>query len=232
MAGAAGRRRARRAQPHARRSRRRSSGRDEELRLLKDLFHATARERRARLVSVIGQAGIGKSRLAWEFLKYIDGLVETVWWHDGRSPAYGEGVTFWALGEMVRGRAGLAGDRRRSDDPRQGRRHGRRRTCPTTDERRWIEPRCSPARGRARRDRRREELFAAWRTFFERLAATAPIVLVFEDLHWADAGPLDFIDHLLEWSPRASRSSSHARAARSCSSGGPTGAPASATSWP
>ena len=49
-----------------------------------------------------GQAGIGKSRLAWEFLKYVDGVVEGVWWHDGRSPAYGEGVTFWALGEMVR----------------------------------------------------------------------------------------------------------------------------------
>ena len=64
-------------------------GRDVELRLLKDLFHATGRERRARLVSITGIGGIGKSRLAWEFLKYIDGLVETVWWHHGRSPAYG-----------------------------------------------------------------------------------------------------------------------------------------------
>jgi hypothetical protein len=53
-------------------------GRDNELRQLKDLFHATTREQRARLVSVIGPAGIGKSRLAWEFLKYIDGLIETV----------------------------------------------------------------------------------------------------------------------------------------------------------
>ena len=61
-------------------------GRDEELRLLKDLFHATTREQRARLVSVIGPAGIGKSRLAWEFLKYVDGLSDLIWWHDGRSP--------------------------------------------------------------------------------------------------------------------------------------------------
>ena len=68
-------------------------GRDEEFRLLKDLFHATTRENRVRLVSVIGPAGIGKSRLSWEFLKYIDGLLETVWWHSGRSPAYGEGIT-------------------------------------------------------------------------------------------------------------------------------------------
>ena len=79
-------------------------GRDEELRLLKDLFHATGRDKRARLVSVLGPAGIGKSRLAWEFLKYVDGLVETLYWHDGRSPAYGDGITFWALGEMVRER--------------------------------------------------------------------------------------------------------------------------------
>ncbi len=100
-------------------------GRDDELRLLKELFHATGRERRARLVSVIGPAGIGKSRLAWEFLKYLDGLVETVWWHDGRSPAYGEGISFWALGEMVRGRCRPARGRRRADNPGQDRRDAR-----------------------------------------------------------------------------------------------------------
>ena len=83
-------------------------GRDEELRLVKDLFHATEREGRSRLVSVIGPGGIGKTRLAWEFLKYADGLLDQVWWHTGRSPAYGDGITFWALGEMVRRRAGLA----------------------------------------------------------------------------------------------------------------------------
>ena len=83
-------------------------GRDDELRLLKELLHATARDRRARLVSVLGIAGIGKSRLAWELEKYIDGLVEVVYWHQGRSPAYGDGVAFWALGEMVRGRARIA----------------------------------------------------------------------------------------------------------------------------
>ena len=87
-------------------------GRDDELRLLKDLFDATGRERRTRLVSVIGQGGIGKSRLAWEFVKYIDGVVENVFWHEGRSPAYGEGISFWALGEMVRRRAGMRRGRR------------------------------------------------------------------------------------------------------------------------
>ena len=83
-------------------------GRAEELRMLKELLHATGREGRARAVSVIGIGGIGKSRLAWELLKYVDGLTETVYWHRGRCPSYGDGVTFWALGEMVRMRAGIA----------------------------------------------------------------------------------------------------------------------------
>ena len=148
-------------------------GREDELRLLKDFFHATSRERRARLVSVTGQAGIGKSRLGWEFLKYLDGVLETVYWHSGRSPAYGEGITFWALGEMVRRRAGLA----EGDDEattREGIRASLVEFVPDETERRWIEPALvfllgygeAPAGGR-------EELFAAWRTFFERIATRA-----------------------------------------------------------
>ncbi|MFN8621028.1 MAG: adenylate/guanylate cyclase domain-containing protein, partial [Chloroflexota bacterium] len=97
-------------------------GREEELRQLKDLFHATGREARTRLVSIVGPAGIGKSRLSWEFAKYIDGVVETVWWHTGRSPAYGEGISFWALGEMVRSRCGLL----EGDDEATTRRKGAR----------------------------------------------------------------------------------------------------------
>ena len=131
-------------------------GRDDELRLLKDLFHATARERRVRLVSVIGPAGIGKSRLAWEFLKYIDGLVDAVWWHQGRSPAYGHGITFWALGEMVRARCALLeGDDERTTRARVAEtvaraRPGRRRSDAGSSRRCW---RCwaSAARRRARR---------------------------------------------------------------------------------
>jgi class 3 adenylate cyclase/tetratricopeptide (TPR) repeat protein len=173
-------------------------GRDDEFRLLKDLFHSTARERRTRLVSVVGPAGIGKSRLAWEFLKYIDGLVETVWWHDGRSPAYGSGISFWALGEMVRGRAGL----RETDGEAETRTKiaaSVHEHVPDEAERRWIEPALLALLGVESRVAS-EQLFAAWRTFFERLAATAPVVMVFEDLHFADDGLLDFVDHLLEWS--------------------------------
>jgi class 3 adenylate cyclase len=174
-------------------------GRDDEFRLLKDLFHSTGRDRRPRLISVLGPAGIGKSRLAWEFLKYVDGLVEDTYWHAGRSPSYGEGISFWALGEMVRRRAGLL----ESDDEATTREkllEMTRRWVPDENERRWIETALlallglgDPLPGG------RDELFAAWRTFFERIAETATTVLLFEDLQWADVGVLDFIDHLLDW---------------------------------
>ena len=173
-------------------------GRHEELRLLKDLFHATAREKRARLVSIIGSAGIGKTRLAWEFTKYLDGLVEGVWWHDGRSPAYGDGISFWALGEMVRERCGLV---ETDDEPTTRARvtEALATHVPDPEERRWIEPALLALLG-VETAVGSEQLFGAWRAFFERLAATAPVVMVFEDFHFADSGLVDFVDHLLEWS--------------------------------
>jgi len=173
-------------------------GREEELRQLKEQYHAVTREGRPRLVSIMGPAGIGKSRLSWEFLKYIDGVLEPVWWHSGRSPAYGEGITFWALGEMIRTRAGLA----ETDD------EAATRTAitamltehvPEEEERNWIEPAMLTLLGIGDQQGGSEEHFAAWRTFFERMAETAPVALVIEDLHWADSGLLDFIDHVLEW---------------------------------
>jgi len=174
-------------------------GRDDELRLIKDLFHATTRERRARLVSVIGPAGIGKTRLAWEFGKYRDGLVETVWFHDGRSPAYGEGISFWALGEMVRRRAGLL---ETDDEPTTRAKIAATvaEQVPDEAERRLVEPALLALLGIDAHSVASDELFAAWRTFFERMAATGPVVMVFEDFHYADAGLIDFVDHLLEWS--------------------------------
>jgi class 3 adenylate cyclase/tetratricopeptide (TPR) repeat protein len=174
-------------------------GRDDELRLLKDLFHATTREHRARLVSVIGAAGIGKTRLAWEYSKYADGLIETVWYHDGRSPAYGDGITFWALGEMVRRRAGLV---ETDDEPTTRTRIAAvvAEHVPDEAERGWIEAALLALLGIDSGSTGREQLFGAWRTFFERLAAAAPVVMVFEDFHYADSGLIDFVDHLLEWS--------------------------------
>ena len=173
-------------------------GREHELRLLKDLFHATGREQRARLVSVIGPAGIGKSRLAWEFSKYTDGLVEPTYWHAGRSPAYGDGISFWALGEMVRGRCGLV----ETDDEQTT----RAKVAATlteyvadAEERRWIEPALLDLLGIGSGSGS-EQLFGAWRTFFVRIAGRGSVTMVFEDHHFADPGLLDFVDHMLEWS--------------------------------
>ena len=172
-------------------------GRDDELRLLKDNFDATAREKKSRLITVIGQAGIGKSRLAWEFEKYLDGVVDNAFWHEGRSPSYGEGISYWALVEMVRRRAGI-GEGDDHETVRTRLNESLELYLPDLAERRWVAPRLAgllgieelPAEGR-------EELFAAWRTFFQRMADQDPVIMVFTDLQWADQGMLDFVESLL-----------------------------------
>jgi len=175
-------------------------GRESELRLIKDLFHSASDERKARLVSIIGIAGIGKTRLSAEFERYIDGLVGDVYWHRGRCLAYGEGVAYWALAEMVRMRAGIA--EQEAPEAAARKLHETLETfLPDADERAWVEPRLAQLLGlgeQASSDR--EDLFAAWRLFFERLAEHGPTVLVFEDLQWADPALLDFVDYLLDWS--------------------------------
>jgi class 3 adenylate cyclase/tetratricopeptide (TPR) repeat protein len=175
-------------------------GRDRELRLVKELFHASAEDRRAHLVSVVGIGGIGKSRLAWEFEKYIDGLAGDVWWHSGRCLAYGDGVAFWALAEMIRGRARIVEDEE-ATSARAKLQAAIEEHLTDPQERRFVEPRLAHLLGLeegAAGDQ--ENLFAAARMFFERLAETGPAVLLFEDIHWADSALLDFIEYLIEWS--------------------------------
>jgi tetratricopeptide (TPR) repeat protein len=175
-------------------------GRDRELRMVKDLFHASADERTAHLVSVLGIAGIGKSRLAWEFFKYFDGLADDTWWHRGRCLAYGEGVTYWALAEMVKMRCRIA-EEEGPDSAIAKLRATLAEHVPDDDERRWIEPRLAHLLGLEDRTATdKEDLFAAWRLLFERLAQKSPVVMVFEDMQWADSSLLDFIEYLLEWS--------------------------------
>src|SRR3990172_6690914 len=151
-------------------------GRDEELRLLKDSFEATGRERKSRLISVIGQAGIGKTRLSWGFEKYLDGVVE-----------------------MVRRRAGI-GEGDDDETVRAALNAMLEQFVPDAAERRLLAPRLAGLLGiEELPSESREELFAAWRTFFQRMAEQAPVIMVFTDLQWADQGMLDFVESLLTW---------------------------------
>jgi class 3 adenylate cyclase/tetratricopeptide (TPR) repeat protein len=180
------------------------TGRDAELRTIRELFHAAAGRRVPRLVLVSGPAGVGKSRLGWEFFKYIDGLAETVWWHRGRCLSYGDGVAFGALAEMVRQRLGIA-----EEDPADlaaaKLAEGLDRFVPDPGERAYVGARLGRLLGVAGAGDdgsalAREELFAGWRLFFERLAGENPVVLLVEDAQHADTGMLDFLDHLIDWS--------------------------------
>ena len=176
------------------------AGRDRELRLIKELFHTTAERKRAQMVTIVGDAGSGKSRLAWEFEKYLDGLAERVLWHLGRCPAYGESVAHWALADMVRARARIL-----ENDPASIASAKLREAVATyvddVDDRRLVETRLAQLIGLESATRGDfEVLFGAWRLFFERMAAKQPTVMVFEDVQWADASLMAFIEHLLEWS--------------------------------
>jgi len=177
-------------------------GRNAELRLVKELFHACAERRTPRLVSVVGSAGVGKSRLGWEFEKYVDGLADTVRWHRGRCLSYGDRVAFSALAEMVRQRFGIAEDATPSVAGTKLR-EGLPRMLDDPAEIGYVEPRLGQLLGvdtpSGSPVLSRQELFAGWRLFFERISAQAPVILLIEDLHYADQGLFDFVEHLLEW---------------------------------
>jgi class 3 adenylate cyclase len=173
-------------------------GRDEELRLLKDQLHAVTRERRARLISIVGEPGMGKNRLVRELRRHADGISDAVLWHHGRSPSYGHSLALWPVAEMVRSRVGI-GD---ADDAAKSRLKLRTAVAdliPSESDQRWLEPRLAGLLGLddgGSNDR--NELFAALRTFIHAVASHGTVVLVFEDLHQAEPSTLDFIVELVE----------------------------------
>ncbi len=178
-------------------------GRDAELRTVRELFHAAAGRRVPRLVLVSGPAGVGKSRLGWEFEKYIDGLAGLIWWHRGRCLSYGEGVAFWALAEIVRQRLGIAEDDT-AETAGEKLADGLEEFVPDPGERAYVGVRLGRLLGVAfagdgEAELTRDELFAGWRLFFERLAAQQPVLLLIEDAQHADGALLDFLDYLVDW---------------------------------
>jgi class 3 adenylate cyclase/tetratricopeptide (TPR) repeat protein len=174
-------------------------GRDADLRLIKELFHAGVSRRSVRLVAISGAAGVGKSRLRSEFLGYLTGLSDHFSWLPGRCLPYGDGVAYWALAEMVRHRLGLPEDAP-EDETQAKLAAGLERWVADPAERAFISLRLGVLLGVAEAGPGREELFAGWRLFLERLSEHDPVVMAFEDMHWADDGLLDFVEYLLDWS--------------------------------
>jgi class 3 adenylate cyclase len=169
-------------------------GREIDLALLKGIFDKTVAASSVQLVTVVGEPGLGKSRLVAEFFAYIGARPEFTTWRQGRCLPYGEGITFWALGEILKAHAGIL----ESDPPAVA--HAKlAAVLPEGEEREWFRQRLLPLLGiEATSSAEREELFTAWRRFLERIAEERSTVLVFEDLHWADESMLAFLEHLAD----------------------------------
>src|SRR3954452_19789693 len=174
-------------------------GRERERDLLADALTRARSEQSAQLVTLVGVPGIGKSRLVAELFQITDADEEIISWRQGRSLPYGERVSFWALGEIVKAHAGIL----ESDDTATAEKKLDAVVDALTEdeaEREWLVRQTRPLVGLEGGDRtEREEAFAAWRRLLEAAADQRPLILVFEDLHWADDGLLDFVDHLADW---------------------------------
>jgi class 3 adenylate cyclase/tetratricopeptide (TPR) repeat protein len=176
-------------------------GRESELDLLKGSFRRALRESSIQVVTITGEPGVGKSRLLSELFSFIDEERELVWWRQGRCLPYGEGITFWALGEIVKAHAGIL-ESDSSDEAATKLRAAVEAVVRDTSEQQWFLSRLGPLVGVTGTETStvaKEESFTAWRRFLEAIAEERPLVLVFEDLHWADPTLLEFIEHLVDW---------------------------------
>jgi class 3 adenylate cyclase/tetratricopeptide (TPR) repeat protein len=173
-------------------------GRDLEVLQLRGVFDRVARDGAVHLVTITGAPGVGKSRLVAELFGYVDGLTELVTWRTGRCLPYGDGVTFWALGEIVKSHAGIL-----DTDDIDAATAKLEAVLPADEDSSWLRSRLLPLIGITTESggsgASQEESFAAWRRFVESLAATGPAVVVVEDIHWADPALLSFLEHLTSW---------------------------------
>ena len=171
-------------------------GREEEIALIKETVRRTVSDGRPHLVTVIGSAGVGKSRLTWELEKYLDGLPETFYWRKGRCLAYAQ-ASFSALADAIKADARILDDDAPATataklEARVGELGGT--ADPALLQAVEALLALSPATGLGR-----DQLFDAWRRYLELLARENPLVLVLEDIHWADEGLLDFVEYLARW---------------------------------
>ena len=169
-------------------------GRELEKQRLIGTLERSVQQRSCQLVTVVGEPGVGKSRLCAELFAYIEERPGLVRWRQGRCLPYGEGIAFWALGEIVKAECGIL----ESDSPQEARAKLERALPEDEQDRPWLRARLGPLVGVPAEPVSQEESFTAWRRFLEALAADAPAVLVFEDLHWADPALLGFLEHLAD----------------------------------
>jgi class 3 adenylate cyclase/tetratricopeptide (TPR) repeat protein len=176
-------------------------GRDHELALLRDALDRARHHDEPQLVTLVGEPGIGKSRLVHELFVHIEEMPDLITWRQGRCLPYGDGVSYWALGEMVKAEAGILetdpdGEAAAKLDRSVSELIGEE------NEQRWVARHLRPLIGLTQEHdsgEGMEDAPSAWRRFLEALAERRPTVLVFEDLHWADEGLLDFLDELIDW---------------------------------
>jgi tetratricopeptide (TPR) repeat protein len=183
-------------------------GRRDELEILQRTFARCVRESSVHLVTIVAEPGMGKSRLVQELFEWVDARPELITWRQGRCLPYGGGTPLWALGQVVKAHAGILDtddrevvthrlteaisavlevrarqDRREDDASKAG----------------WLASQLGPLVGVPGGEGSREELFAAAQAFLEAIAYSGPLILVIEDLHWAEQPMLELLEHLLEW---------------------------------
>src|SRR5262252_860869 len=170
-------------------------GRQIDLGIVTGAFQKAVQETTVQLVVVAGEPGVGKSRLVAELGSFVDSRPEQVRWRQGRCLPYGDGITFWALGEIVKAEAGIL----ETDPPEAA---GAKIDAMIPDDAPdapWLRARLRLLAGLPAPEAALEENFAAWRAFVELLAEGRPSVLVFEDLHWADEALLEFVEQLADY---------------------------------
>jgi class 3 adenylate cyclase/tetratricopeptide (TPR) repeat protein len=177
-------------------------GRERELALLRDALDRARLQDEPQLVTLVGEPGIGKSRLVHELYEHVESFPDLVTWRQGRSLPYGEGVSYWALSEIVKAEAGILETDRDADAADKLDRMVEE-LLRDDDERAWVGRHLRSLIGLTQDAgagaEASEEGAAAWRRFLESLAERRPTVLVLEDLHWADDGLLDLVDSLVDW---------------------------------
>ena len=172
-------------------------GREREVEQVVGALARVREQRSSELLTLIGVPGIGKSRLVGELFQSIERSGQLTYWRQGRSLPYGQGVSYWALAEMVKAQAGIL---ETDSDDEAGAKLERTVEQVLHEDTEWVLSHLRPLVGQASAAAgSQEEAFAAWRRFWEALAEQYPLVLVFEDIQWADEGLLDFIDHLADW---------------------------------